>query len=135
VQRINAVGYCIGGTLLVMTLAYLAAKGDPRFGASTFMVSMQDYAKVGETALFMGEPAIDFIEQQMMERGYLDSREMANMFSLLRSNDLIWANVVNNYLLGNPSPPSICSTGTATAPAWPGRRTAGICATPTSRTT
>ena len=73
--------------------------------------------------------------QQMMERGYLDSREMANMFSLLRSNDLIWANVVNNYLLGNPPPASTCSTGTATAPAWRGRRTAGTCATPTSRTT
>ena len=101
---VNPVGYCIGGTLLVLTLAYLAAKGDPRLGASTFMVSLQDYAKVGETAMFMGEPAIDFVEQQMMERGYLDSREMANMFSLLRSNDLIWANVVNNYLLGNPPP-------------------------------
>ena len=101
---VNPVGYCIGGTLLAMTLAFLAAKGDQRFGAATFMVSLQDYAKVGETALFMGEPAIDFIEQQMMERGYLDSREMANMFSLLRSNDLIWANVVNNYLLGNPPP-------------------------------
>ena len=79
-------------------------KGERRFGAATFMVSLQDYAQVGETAIFMGEPAIDFVEQQMMERGYLDSREMANMFSLLRSNDLIWANVVNNYLLGNPPP-------------------------------
>ena len=103
-KTVNPIGYCIGGTLLVLTLAYLAAKGDQRFGTATFMVSMQDYAKVGETAIFMGEPAIDFIEQQMMERGYLDSREMANMFSLLRSNDLIWANVVNNYLLGNPPP-------------------------------
>ncbi len=101
---VNPVGYCIGGTLLVLTLAYLAAKGDRRFGAPTFMVSMQDYAKVGELSLFMGETAIDFIEQQMLERGYLDSREMANMFSLLRSNDLIWANVINNYLLGNPPP-------------------------------
>jgi polyhydroxyalkanoate synthase subunit PhaC len=101
---VNPVGYCIGGTLLAMTLAYLAAKGDRRFGAPTFMVSLQDYARVGETALFMGEPAIDFVEQQMMERGYLDSREMANMFSLLRSNDLIWSNVVNNYLMGNPPP-------------------------------
>jgi polyhydroxyalkanoate synthase len=52
----------------------------------------------------MDEPAIDLIEQQMMERGYLDSREMSNMFNLLRSNDLIWANVVNNYLLGNKPP-------------------------------
>ncbi len=55
---------------------------------------------MGDTAVFLGEPAIDFVEQQMMERGYLDSREMSNMFNLLRSNDLIWANVVNNYLLG-----------------------------------
>ena len=52
----------------------------------------------------MDEPAIDFIEQQMMERGYLDSREMSNMFNLLRSNDLIWANVVNNYLMGDKPP-------------------------------
>jgi len=64
------------------------------------MVSLQDFSKVGDTAVFLGEPAVDFIEQQMMERGYLDSRELSNMFSLLRGNDLIWSNVVNNYLLG-----------------------------------
>ena len=68
------------------------------------MVSMQDFAKVGDTALLHGRAAIDFIEQQMMERGYLDSREMSNMFNLLRSNDLIWSNVVNNYLLGDKPP-------------------------------
>jgi polyhydroxyalkanoate synthase subunit PhaC len=99
--KVNAMGYCIGGTLLTLTLATLAAKGDDRFNAASFMVSMQDFARVGDTAVFMDEPAIDLIEQQMMERGYLDSREMSNMFSLLRSNDLIWSNVVNNYLLGN----------------------------------
>jgi polyhydroxyalkanoate synthase len=103
-RTVNPVGYCIGGTLLAMGLAWLAARGDKRFGTATFMVSLQDFSKVGETAIFMGEPSIDFIEQQMMERGYLDSREMANMFNLLRSNDLIWANVVNNYLLGNQPP-------------------------------
>jgi polyhydroxyalkanoate synthase len=104
-ETVNPVGYCIGGTLLILTLAYLAARGgDDRFGTATFMVSMQDYAKVGETAVFMDEPSIDFVEQQMMERGYLDSREMANMFSLLRSNDLIWSNVVNNYLMGEKPP-------------------------------
>ena len=101
---LNVMGYCIGGTLLAMTLAWLAARGDERFGAATFMVSLQDFSKVGDTAIFLGESGIDFIEQQMMERGYLDSREMANMFNLLRSNDLIWANVVNNYLLGNKPP-------------------------------
>src|ERR687890_1053440 len=102
--NVNPVGYCIGGTLLILTLAWLAARGDKRLGPATFMVSMQDYEKVGETAVFMDDPSIDFVEQQMMERGYLDSREMANMFSLLRSNDLIWTNVVNNYLLGNKPP-------------------------------
>jgi len=102
--KVNAMGYCIGGTLLTLTLATLAAKGDDRFNAASFMVSMQDFARVGDTAVFMDEPAIDLIEQQMMERGYLDSREMSNMFNLLRSNDLIWSNVVNNYLLGNKPP-------------------------------
>jgi polyhydroxyalkanoate synthase len=97
---VNVMGYCIGGTLLAMTLAWLAAKGDERFGSATFMVSLQDFSRVGDTAVFMGDESIDLIEQQMMERGYLDSREMSNMFNLLRSNDLIWANVVNNYLMG-----------------------------------
>jgi polyhydroxyalkanoate synthase len=101
---VNAMGYCIGGTLLTLTLAALAAKGDDRFSAASFMVSLQDFSRVGDTAVFMDEPGLDSIEQQMMERGYLDSREMSNMFNLLRSNDLIWANVVNNYLMGNEPP-------------------------------
>jgi polyhydroxyalkanoate synthase len=101
---VNVMGYCIGGTLLAMTLAWLAAKGDGRFNSATFMVSLQDFSKVGDTAVFLGDETIDFIEQQMMERGYLDSREMSNMFNLLRSNDLIWSNVVNNYLLGQKPP-------------------------------
>jgi polyhydroxyalkanoate synthase len=101
---VNVMGYCIGGTLLAMTLAWLAAKGDGRFNSATFMVSLQDFSKVGDTAVFLGDETIDFIEQQMMKRGYLDSREMSNMFNLLRSNDLIWSNVVNNYLLGQKPP-------------------------------
>jgi polyhydroxyalkanoate synthase len=103
-HTLNVMGYCIGGTLLAMTLAWLAAKDDHRFASATFMVSLQDFSKVGDTAIFMGESSVDFVEQQMMQHGYLDSREMANMFNLLRSNDLIWANVVNNYLLGNKPP-------------------------------
>ena len=103
-KTVNTVGYCIGGTLLVLTMAYLAGRRDKRFASATFMVSMQDFAKVGETAVFMDEPSIDFVEQQMMERGYLDSREMSAMFNLLRSNDLIWSNVVNNYLMGEKPP-------------------------------
>jgi hypothetical protein len=87
-----------------MALAWLAARQDASFGAATFIVSLQDFSKVGDTAVFLGEPHVDFIEQQMLERGYLDSREMSNMFNLLRSNDLIWSNVVNNYLLGLKPP-------------------------------
>ncbi|HSK38580.1 MAG TPA: class I poly(R)-hydroxyalkanoic acid synthase [Arenibaculum sp.] len=101
---LNVMGYCIGGTLLVMLLAWLATQRDERFHGATFMVSLQDFSKVGDTAIFMGESSIDFIEQQMMERGYLDSREMSNMFNLLRSNDLIWSNVINNYLMGQKPP-------------------------------
>ena len=101
---LNVMGYCIGGTLLAMALAWLAARGDDRFGAATFIVSLQDFSRVGDTAVFLGESHVDFIEQQMLERGYLDSREMSNMFNLLRSNDLIWSNVVNNYLLGLKPP-------------------------------
>jgi poly[(R)-3-hydroxyalkanoate] polymerase subunit PhaC len=103
-QRINTVGYCIGGVLQALVLAWLAVKEDERINAATFFVSLQDYARVGDTAIFMGEDAIDLIEQQMMQRGYLDSRDTANMFNLLRSNELIWANVVNNYLLGQKPP-------------------------------
>ena len=103
-RTLNVMGYCIGGTLLAMALAWLAQKGDDRFGCATFMVSLLDFSRVGDTAVFLGDDHIDFIEQQMLERGYLDSREMSNMFNLLRSNDLIWSNVVNNYLLGLKPP-------------------------------
>ena len=104
-EKVNPVGYCVGGTLLAVTLAWLAAGGDENpFDACTFMVSLQDFADVGETAVFIDEPQIEFMERQMMERGYLDNRKMANMFNLLRSNDLIWSNVVNNYLLGQKPP-------------------------------
>jgi poly[(R)-3-hydroxyalkanoate] polymerase subunit PhaC len=104
VERINPVGYCIGGTLLAMTLAYLAALRDERFGPATFMVSLLDFSEVGDTAVFIDEPQIAYIEQSMLERGYLDSREMSNMFNLLRANDLIWNTVINNYLMGNKPP-------------------------------
>ncbi|HET8854072.1 MAG TPA: class I poly(R)-hydroxyalkanoic acid synthase, partial [Ktedonobacteraceae bacterium] len=99
-QKVNAVGYCIGGTLLSMALAYLEAKGDKTVNSATFLVSLQDFSEVGDSSVFIDEPQVAYIEGQMMERGYLDSRSMATMFNMLRANDLIWSNVVNNYLLG-----------------------------------
>lgn len=107
-ETLNVMGYCIGGTLLAMTLAWLAAQGnekaDGRFESATFIVSLQDFSRVGDTAVFSDEEGVNLIEQQMMERGYLDSKALSNMFNLLRANDLIWSNVVNNYLLGQKPP-------------------------------
>lgn len=106
-EQVNPMGYCIGGTLLAMTLAYLEERGEADrygFGPATFMVSLQDFSDVGDTAIFLGDDNVDFIEQQMMERGYLDGSSLYNMFNLLRSNDLIWSNVVNNYLMGQKPP-------------------------------
>ena len=104
-EKVNPVGYCAGGTLLSVTHAWLAEGGDENpFHASTFMVAMQDFSDVGDTSVFIDEPQIEFMEQQMKERGYLDNRKMANMFNSLRANDLIWSNVVNNYLLGQKPP-------------------------------
>jgi polyhydroxyalkanoate synthase len=104
-ETVNPMGYCIGGTLLSVTLAYLAARGEDKvFGPSTFMVALQDFENIGEMGVFIDEPQVDFMEQQMLERGYLGKSQLYNMFNLLRSNDLIWANVVNNYLLGQKPP-------------------------------
>jgi polyhydroxyalkanoate synthase len=68
------------------------------------MVSLLDFSKVGDTAVFIDEPQIAYMEKQMLERGYLDSRRMSDMFSQLRANDLIWNTVINNYLMGNKPP-------------------------------
>ena len=103
-SKVNPVGYCIGGTLLSMALPYLAAKKDRTVNVATFLVSLQDFTEVGDTSVFIDEPQVTYIEGQMAERGYLDSNSMAKMFNMLRANDLIWSNVVNNYLLGKESP-------------------------------
>lgn len=102
--KVLPVGYCIGGTLLSMTLPYLKATGDDTVDAATFLVALQDFSEVGDTSVFIDEPQISHIEGQMMEKGYLDSKGMASMFNMLRANDLIWSNVVNNYLLGKEPP-------------------------------
>ncbi len=102
--KVLPVGYCIGGTLLSMTLPYLKATGDDTVDAVTFLVALQDFSEVGDTSVFIDEPQIAHVEGQMLEKGYLDSKGMASMFNMLRANDLIWSNVVNNYLLGKEPP-------------------------------
>ena len=100
VSDINAIGYCIGGTLLASTLAYMAEKGDDRIKSATFFTALVDFEEAGDLSIFVDEEQIEAIEKSMDQKGYLEGREMATTFNMLRSNDLIWSFVVNNYLLG-----------------------------------
>ncbi len=100
-RDVNAIGYCLGGTLLASTLAYMATKGDDRIKSATFFVTMMDFAEAGELGVFIDEEQLKSLEEKMSKRGYLEGSEMATTFNMLRANDLIWSFVVNNYLLGN----------------------------------
>ncbi|MBX5472568.1 MAG: class I poly(R)-hydroxyalkanoic acid synthase [Acetobacteraceae bacterium] len=100
-REVNAIGYCLGGTLLGCALAYLAARKDERIKSGTFFVSMLDFRESGEINVFIDEEQLAALEQKMSRRGYLEGSEMATTFNMLRANDLIWSFVVNNYLLGN----------------------------------
>ncbi|ADZ71085.1 PHA/PHB synthase family protein [Polymorphum gilvum] len=99
-EEVNAIGYCVGGTLLAVTLAYMAATGDERIRSATFFTTQVDFTHAGDLKVFVDEEQIAIIERKMAERGYLDGTKMAAAFNLLRSNDLIWPYVVNNYLKG-----------------------------------
>ena len=99
-RKVNFIGYCLGGTLLGCTLAYLAAKGEDRVGSATFFVSLLDFSAPGELGVFIDEQQVQNLEKKMNERGYLEGSEMASTFNLLRANDLVWSFVINNYLLG-----------------------------------
>jgi polyhydroxyalkanoate synthase len=103
-SRVNMGGYCIGGTLLAITLAYLKATGDERVNAATFIVSLQDFEEVGDLEVFIDEGQLFMLDQQMSQQGYLEGTQMSWAFNLLRANDLIWNYVVNNYLLGKQPP-------------------------------
>ena len=99
-ERCNAMGYCIGGTLLATTLGYMAATGDKRIKSATFLATMVDFSDPGDLGVFIDPEQIDALDKKMFARGYLDGAEMANTFNMMRDNDLIWTFVVNNYLLG-----------------------------------
>jgi len=99
-KAINAVGYCVGGTLLAMTLGYMAAKGDKRIASATFLTTQVDFEFAGDLKILFDADRIGGIEADMERTGYLDGSKMANAFNLLRSNDLIWPYVVNNYMKG-----------------------------------
>jgi len=97
---VNIVGYCLGGTLLSSTLAYMAEKGDKRANSATFFVSLMDFDSPGELEIFIDEDQLQSLEKQMNQRGFLAGGQMAATMSSLRANDLIWSFFVNNYLHG-----------------------------------
>ncbi len=99
-KAVNAIGYCLGGTLLSATLAHMAVKRDTRIKSATFFTTMVDFTESGELGVFIDEEQLKALEAKMQKRGYLEGREMATTFNMLRANDLIWSFVVNNYLLG-----------------------------------
>jgi polyhydroxyalkanoate synthase len=99
-REASVIGYCLGGTLLAATLAYLAVKEDNRIKAATFFAAQVDFSEAGELTVFIDEEQLRYMEELMEKKGYLDGGEMAATFNMLRANDLIWSFVVNNYLLG-----------------------------------
>jgi polyhydroxyalkanoate synthase len=99
-DKVHAIGYCVGGTLLAIALAAMAARGDERIASATLFAAQVDFTYAGDLKVFVDEKQVSALEKRMAERGYLDSRSMATVFNMLRSNDLLWPYVINNYLKG-----------------------------------
>jgi polyhydroxyalkanoate synthase len=99
-REVNAIGYCLGGTLLAATLGYLSAQNDDRIQTATYLVTLVDFTDVGDMAVFIDEEQLAVLEKRMQSRGYFEAHDMALAFNMLRANDLIWSFVVSNYLLG-----------------------------------
>lgn len=103
-RRIHAVGYCIGGTLLAIGAAALARDGDDRLATLTMFAAQTDFSEPGELAFFINPSQLAMLEASMHRTGVLESRQMGGAFAMLRSQDLVWQPVVNNYLKGQRDP-------------------------------
>ena len=105
IDKINVLGYCVGGTLLGTTLAWLAARGQDRFRSATFLAAQMDFSKAGDLLVFIDDAQLKSLDEMMAEQGVLDGSRMATVFNMLRPRDLIWPYIVNNYLLGKKPMP------------------------------
>jgi polyhydroxyalkanoate synthase len=101
-MKVHTMGYCVGGTLLASTLAWLAEKRRVRVTSATFLAAQVDFTHAGDLLVFVDEDQISALERDMQECGVLEGSKMAMAFNMLRSNDLIWSYVVSNYLKGQP---------------------------------
>jgi len=99
-RKVNAVGYCLGGTLLSIAAAYLAREGSDALNSVTLLATQTDFTEPGELSLFIDESQLAYLDDIMWAQGYLDTKQMAGAFQILRSNDLIWSRLVEGYLLG-----------------------------------
>jgi polyhydroxyalkanoate synthase len=104
-RQVNAIGYCVGGTLLAATLAYHAQVKNDRIASATFLTTQVDFTHAGDLKVFVDEEQLEAIEKQMNSVGYLDGSKMATAFNMLRASELIWPYVVNNYLKGQEPAP------------------------------
>ena len=104
-REVAAIGYCVGGTLLAATLAYMAEVGDRRITSATFFATQIDFTDAGDLKVFVDAEQLKAVEERMAEHGYLEGSQMANAFNMLRPNELIWSYYVNNYLKGKEPMP------------------------------